>query len=184
MNGTRSPSAVRGRSTAKSSCDVRHVIDAENENAEECEGHGHQAQANRDRRDDGDGREGGSTERTEGVQHVTHAPVDERGASLVTALVGGQWHGAEARERPVASVDGADAVVDLLPGFALDMERKLLVQLAFHAARSEQRAKAKLEIAQIHRGYASFITRPIAVAMRSHSPASTASCRRPDAVSR
>jgi hypothetical protein len=32
--------------------------------------------------------------------------------------------------------------------------------------------------------YASFITREIAAAIRSHSPASMASCRRPDAVSR
>lgn len=32
-------------------------------------------------------------------------------------------------------------------------------------------------------GHASFMTRPIAVAMRSHSPVSTASCFRPAAVS-
>jgi hypothetical protein len=40
------------------------------------------------------------------------------------------------------------------------------------------------EIATLQEAYASFITRAIAVDIRSHSLASIASCRRPDAVSR
>ena len=39
---------------------------------------------------------------------------------------------------------------------------------------------AEFQIAEIHDCYASFITRPIAVDIRSHSLASIASCRRPE----
>ncbi len=49
---------------------------------------------------------------------------------------------------------------------------------------SEQRAHAEFQVAKIHEGYASFITRAIAVDIRSHSLASMASCLRPDAVRR
>ena len=69
----------------------------------------------------------------------------------------------------------------MLLRLALDVERELLVELAFDAVRSHQRANPQEQIAEIHAAHASFITRPMAVDMRSHSPASTASCRRPDA---
>ena len=51
---------------------------------------------------------------------------------------------------------------------AFDVERELFVELAFDAARRDQRAHAQMQIAEIHR-QASFITRPMAVDMRSHS---------------
>lgn len=78
----------------------------------------------------------------------------------------------------------SQAAGDLLLRFMLDMKRKLLVELAFSAAWIEQRPKPKCQVANIHDGYASFITRPIAVDIRSHVSISTLSCRRPDGVSR
>jgi len=64
------------------------------------------------------------------------------------------------------------------------VERELLVELPLDPARRDQRLDAQLQIVEGHGGYANFITRSMAVDMRSHSPASTASCRRPDGVSR
>ena len=55
------------------------------------------------------------------------------------------------------------------------------LRLAFDAARRRQRTQAQDQVAECH---ASFMTRPMAVDMRSHSLASTASCRRPAGVSR
>lgn len=72
----------------------------------------------------------------------------------------------------------------MLLSFAFEMKGELLAQLAFDATWSDHRAQAKFQVANIHPRYASFITRPMALAMRSHSLASIASCRRPDAVSR
>ncbi len=84
----------------------------------------------------------------------------------------------------VRASDGAQARGDVLLRLALDMERELLVELAFDAAGRHQRANAQEQVAEVHHVHASFITRPMAVDMRSHSLASTASCRRPDGVSR
>ena len=87
-----------------------------------------------------------------------------------------------ARARARASA-AAHASGDELLRLAFEMEGQLVVELAFDAARREQRTHAQAPVAEAHRVYASFMTRPIAVDMRSHSRASTASCRRPDAVS-
>jgi hypothetical protein len=52
------------------------------------------------------------------------------------------------------------------------MERQFFVEFLFDTARGHERADAQEQIAERH---ASFITRPMAVDMRSHSLASTAS---------
>ena len=59
-----------------------------------------------------------------------------------------------------------------------------LFQLALDTASCEQCPSAQPPVPEIHGRHASFMTRPIAADMRSHSRASTASCRRPAAVSR
>jgi hypothetical protein len=89
----------------------------------------------------------------------------------------------EARARPTAGVGRAQTGADVLLSLALEMKGDLVVELALDAAGRRQRANAQEEIADIHSAHASFITRPMAVDMRSHSPASTASCRRPGTVS-
>ena len=61
------------------------------------------------------------------------------------------------------------------------VERELNDELAFGAPGREQRADTEPRVAA---GHASFITRPMAADMRSHSLASTASWRRPAAVRR
>ena len=160
-----------------------HGIGTKKEDVVDREYHGDEPEAERDRRDDGEGGERRAAERAERVRDVACQVVDETGAARVAALVGGKRHRAEARERPGASVDGAQTGGDVLLRLALDVERELLVELAFDAVR-EPPAR---ESAGTGRGgscrHASFITRPMAVDMRSHSLASTASCRRPAGVS-
>ncbi len=128
--------------------------------------------------------QGRASEPAEGVHDVAYERVDEGSAPRIATPVVSQCHGAEARARPGASLIGAQAVGDELLRLALDMECKLLVEFAFDPPRGDQRANAELQIAEIHGSYASFITRPMAIDMRSHSLASIASCRRPDGVSR
>ena len=57
---------------------------------------------------------------------------------------------------------------------ALDVERQFFVELALDTAASYERPNPQEQIGKRHY-YASFMTRPMAVDMRSHSPASTAS---------
>ena len=99
-----------------------------------------------------------AAERAERVEDVARQVIDEAGAAGVATLVGGKRHRAEARQRPGASVRGAQAVGDVLLRLAFDMERELLVELAFDPARSHQRANAQEQIAEIHDAHASFIT--------------------------
>jgi hypothetical protein len=72
---------------------------------------------------------------------------------------------------------------DVLLRLALDVEGQFLIELAFRATRREQRAHPQPNAPEIH-DYASFITRPMAALIRSHSLASIASWRRPEGVSR
>ena len=58
----------------------------------------------------------------------------------VATPVGDERHRTEARDRPGASVNAAQARGDMLLRLALDMERELLVELAFDPVRSHQRA--------------------------------------------
>ena len=174
------PLLQRPRQTARR---APHGIGAKKQDVVDREDHGDEPEAERDRRDDGEGGERRAAERAERVRDVACQVVDETGAARVAALVGGQRHRAEACERPGASVDGAQTGGDVLLRLALDVERELIVELALDALRS----RPARESAGTGRGgscaHASFITRPMAVDMRSHSLASTVSCRRPDAVS-
>ena len=111
---------------------------------------GDESEAEGDRRDDGESGERRAAERAERVDDVARQVVDDRGAARVAALVGGKRHRAETRERPRASVDGAQAGGDVLLRLALDMERELLVELAFDAARSHQRANPQEHVAELH----------------------------------
>ena len=67
------------------------------------------------------------------------------------------------------------AFVDQLSGFALDVEGELLVELLLDAVGPEQRAQPAVSGREDSWRHASFITRPMAFDMRSHSRASTAS---------
>jgi hypothetical protein len=160
-----------------------HGIDAKKEHVVDREYHRDEPEAQCHRRDDRQSGERRTTERAERVADVASQVVDDTRAASVATLVGGKRHRAEARDRPGASIDGAQTGGDVLLGLALDVERELLVELAFDTPGSGESAHAQEQIAEIH-GHASFITRPMAVDMRSHSPASTASCRRPAEVSR
>ncbi len=160
-----------------------HGVDAKQDDVVDREHHGDEPEAECHRRDDGEGGERRAGERAERVEDVAREVIDEGDATGVTALIGSQRHRSEARARPAASLDRPQSCGDVLLRLALDMKREFLVELALDAAGSQQRANAQEEIADVHRAHASFITRPMAVDMRSHSPASTASCRRPGTVS-
>ena len=163
---------------------VAHLVHAKDEGVEDREHDGHQPEAEPHRRHNRQGHQGRPAERATGVQDVSHHIVDERRATRVAALVGCDGHRAETGHRARPGLGGADAVGDVLLCFALDVKRQLLVQVALHAAWSQQRARPQFQMAEIHERHASFITRPMAAHIRSHSPVSTASCRRPDGVSR
>ena len=137
-------------STANSSPGLRTASARRNEDVVDREHHRDEPEAERHRRDDGEGGEGRAAERAERVEDVACQVVDETGAARVAALVGGQRHRAEARERPGASVGGAQTGGDVLLRLALDVERELLVELAFDAARSHQRANPQEQVAEVH----------------------------------
>ena len=87
-------------------------------------------------------------------------------------MIGGQGCRAETGLRACPRGGRRYALVDQLPGFALDVELEFVIEFLLDAARPEQRARPQLQVAESH---ASFITRPMAFAIRSHSRASTAS---------
>src|SRR4030095_11965770 len=69
--------------------DVWDRVDPEKLHVEDREEDGHQAESNRDRDDDGEGREWRAPERAKGVLKVADGVVDERGAARVATFVGG-----------------------------------------------------------------------------------------------
>ena len=111
------------------------------------------------------------------------ARFEEGDAAGVAAFLGGHERGAEARPCPCARLVHAQTGRDVLARFHLEDGTRLVVELPFDAAWRQQGTQAETKIAPGH-GHAIFITRSMAVVMRSHSPASTASCRRPETVSR
>ncbi len=146
---------------------VLHGIDAKEEQAVQREHRSNQPKAEGDRGDDGERGEGSAAERAERVEDVARQVIDETGASRVATLVGGKRHRAEARDRPGASVDGTQAGGDVLLCLAFDMERELLVELAFDAAAEPPTRESAGTDRGDSCGHASFITRPMAVDMRS-----------------
>ena len=165
---------------------IGHGVDAEQEHVEDGEDDGDQAKPQRHRRNDRERDQRRPLDRAERIQHVANRVVDERGAALVAAFVRGQRHRTEPLQRRRPRIGRAHALGDQLLRFALDVERELLVELALGAPWHHESAGAQHQVAEIHRGipgYASFMMRPMAADICSHSRASTASWRRPGAVS-
>jgi hypothetical protein len=152
--------------------DIGHLVDAEDECIENGEQHRHHAKSDGHRDDDGECGERGLGEGAQRVLDVANGVVDDRGAALVAAAIGGQRRRSEARLRAFACLRRRHAFIDQLSGFALDVEGELLLELLLDAVGPEQHTQPQFEVVERH---ASFITRPMALAMRSHSRASTAS---------
>ncbi len=177
--GVRRPLELHGEQLAR----ISHRIDAKEKEGVDREDDGDEPEAERYRRDNRESGERRTTERAKRVPDVARQVIDVAGAAGIATLVGGKRHRAEARTRPRAGVRGAQPGGDLL-----------LRSRARCGTRAPRRARVRRgeepparESSGTGRGgssrHASFITRPMAVDMRSHSLASTASCRRPDGVS-
>jgi hypothetical protein len=160
------------RSTAYISTDVGHLVDAQDQRIEHGEQHGHHAKSDGHRDDDGECGERRLGEGAPRVLNVANGVIDDRGAALVAAAIRRQRRRSEVRLRASASLCRRQAFIDQLSGLALDVEGELLVELLLDPAGPEQRPYSQFQIVECH---ASFITRPMAFAMRSHSRASTAS---------
>ena len=76
------------------------------------------------------------------------------------------------RVRALAGLCRRRAFIHQPSGLALNVEGELRVELLVDAVGPEQRTCPQFEVVECH---ANFITRPMALAMRSHSRASTAS---------
>ena len=129
---------------------VLHGIDAKHEDAVDREHRRDESKAECHGRDDGEGGERRATERAERVEDVAYQVIDEADAASVAALIGGKRHRAEARQRPRAGIGGAQPRGDVLVRLALDVKRKLVVELAFDAARRNQGANPQDEVAEDH----------------------------------
>ena len=161
-----------------------HGINAKQEDVVDREHHRDEPEAECHRRDNGERGKWRASERAERVEDVARQVIDEGGAAGVATLVGGEGHRSESHPRPSARLGGAQAAVDVPLRVAFEVEGELFVELPLHPARRDQRLDAQLQIVEGHGGYASFITRPMAVDIRSHSLVSIVSCRRPVAVRR
>ena len=129
---------------------VPHLVHAKQRSVQQREHDGHQAETEPHRRHNRQGHQGRAAERATGVEDVSDQIVDERRAARVAALVGRDRHGAETGHRARSRLGGAEAVGEVLPGFAFEMERELLIQVALDAARSEQRACPQFQTAKNH----------------------------------
>jgi len=153
---------------------IPHRVDAEEEHVEEREGDGDDAEAERDRRDDGQRHERRPAEGAERETNVAGQRLEEVDAPFVAALVRRERYRAEACARVLERLRGIDAGGHQLSRFTLDMKGKFVVELPLNGVGLEDGADAELETAQFH-DQASFMTRSIAADIRSHSLASTAS---------
>jgi hypothetical protein len=130
---------------------VGNRIDAKQQRAEYRERHGDQAQPEPDGRDDGERHDGRTLESAERIEDVANRVIDEGGTALVAALVGSERHGPEACARLGAGLGRGHASRDELLRLPFDVEGELFVELAFDAASHEQRARAQLPVAEVHR---------------------------------
>jgi len=121
---------------------IPHRVDPEEEHVEEREGDGDDAEAERDRRDDRQRHERRPAKRAQREAEVAPERLEERDPAFVSALVGGERNRAEPRQRPAPGFSSVHALSDVLPGFALDVERELIVELPFDPARCDQGAQA------------------------------------------
>ena len=159
--------------------DVGHLVDAKEQRIENGEQHRHHAKSDGHGHDDRECRQRRLGEGAQRVLDVADGVIDDRGAAFVAALIGGKRCGSEPCLRAHACLGGSHALVDQLGRLALDVEGELFVEFLLDAVWPEQRARPQLQVAE---GHASFITRPMAFTIRSHSRASTASWRRPEVV--
>ena len=130
--------------------DVRYGVGPEQQHVQDREEDGHHAESNRDRDDDGERGEWRAPEGAKGVVKVADGVVDERGAALVAAFVGGDGDRSEARPCLRARILGTHAFVDQLPGLALDVELQFVVEVALGAIGQEERASAQSQVAKVH----------------------------------
>ena len=130
---------------------VRHRVDAKEQRVEHRERDGDQAKPERHRGHDGEGDERSALERAQCVEDVPDRVVNEGGAACVATLVGSQGHRTEACVRLCPRVGPGHAFGDELLCLPFDMEGELVVELAFDAAWREQRTRAQLPVAEIHR---------------------------------
>ena len=144
--GVRRPLQLHGKQLARTS----HRIDAKKKEGVDREDDGDESEAECDRGDDGHSGQRCTTERAKRIDDVACQVVDDRGAARVAALVGGQGDRTETRDRPGASLDGTQTGGDLLLGLARDVERELLVELAFDAVGHDQCANPQEEVAEVH----------------------------------
>jgi hypothetical protein len=77
-------------------------------------------------------------ERATRVDDIARQVIDDSGAAHVAALVGGKGDRTKTRDRQGASLDGSQTGSDVLLGLARDVERELLLELAFDAAGNHQ----------------------------------------------
>ena len=140
------PLQLHGKQLARTS----HRIDAEKKEGVEREDDGDESEAECDRGDDGESGQGCTTERAKRVDDVARQVIDDSRAARVAALVGGKEDRAETRDRPGASLDGTETSGDVLLGLARNVERELLVELAFDAVPSHQRANPQQQVAEVH----------------------------------
>ena len=129
---------------------IPYGIDTKDEDAVDREHRRDESKAKCHGRDDGEGGERCTTERAERVEDVAYQVIDDTDAPSVAALIGGKRHRAEARQRPRAGIGRAQPRGDVLVRLALDVKRKLLVELTFDAARSNQGANPEDEVAKGH----------------------------------
>ena len=69
------------------------------------------------------------------MEDVATRLFDVRGTARISALVCGQWHRTEPRQRFAAGIPRIQAAFDVLARFALDMKRQFFVEFLFDASR-------------------------------------------------
>ena len=125
-------------------------VDLEEERIEEREGNRGNAKAERDGRDDRERDERRPTERAHGEADIAGECFEEEDPALVAALVGGEGHGAEARECALARLRGTESTGHEFLRFARDVEGKFVVELTLDLTGLEQGAGPELQIVEKH----------------------------------
>src|SRR5262245_43107994 len=138
--------------------DVGDRVNAEQEHIQDGKQDRHDAESDRDRRDDREGGQRGAPERAQREPNVMDGVVDERGAALVAAFVGNERCRPETRPRLCPCLIRRHALTDPLPGFALDLKPELVVQTRLDPAGGDYGANAEFQVAQVHWVYAGSMT--------------------------
>ena len=121
---------------------VSYRVDLEEKCVEERKGDGDDAEAERDGRDDRQRHERRPAKRAQREAEVAPERLEEGDPAFVAALVGGERNRPEPRQRLAPGFSRVHTLCDVLPGFGLDMERELVVELPFDRARCDEGAQA------------------------------------------